>query len=52
MLSLDQLKRKGIPLANKCFLCEDDEETIDRLLIYCSRAKLLWDLFLAITDSN
>ena len=34
------------------FLCEDDGETIDHLLIHCSRAKMLWDLFLAIIDSN
>ena len=52
VLTLDQLKRRGIPLANVCFLCEDDEETIDHLLIHCSRAKMLWDLFLAIVDSS
>ena len=52
MLTLDQIKRRGIPLVNMCFLCEDDEETIDHLLIHCSRAKMLWNLFLAITDSN
>ena len=52
MLTLDQLKRRGIPLANRCFLCEDDEETIDHLFIHCLRAKMLWNLFLAIVDSN
>ena len=52
MLTLDQLKRRGIPLANKCFLCEHVEETIDHLLIHCSRAKMLWDLLLSIIDSN
>ena len=41
VLTLDQLKRRVIPLANKCFLCEHDEETIDNLLIHCSRAKML-----------
>ena len=50
MLTLDQLKRKGIPLVNRCSLCEENEETIDHLFIHCSRAKLLWDLLLAITD--
>ena len=50
VLTLDQLKRKGIPLANRCSLCEEKEETIDHLLIHCSRAKMLWDLLLAITD--
>ena len=52
VFTLDQLKRRGIPLINRCFLCEDDEETIDHLLIHCLRAKMLWDLFLAIIDSN
>ena len=50
VLTLDQLKRKGIPLVNRCSLCEENEETIDHLLIHCSRAKLLWDLLLAITN--
>ena len=52
VLTLDQLKRKGIPLVNRCCLCEENEETIDHLLIHCSRAKMLWDLLLAITDFN
>ena len=49
---LDRLKRIGIPIANRCFLCEEEEETIDHLLIHCSRAKLLWDLFLVIVGSS
>ena len=52
MLTLDQLKRKGITLVNSCFLCEEEEETIDHLLIHCSKAKMLWNLFLAIMDYN
>ena len=52
VLTLDQLKRRGIPLVNRCFLCEENEETIDHLLIHCSRAKMLWDLLLAITEAN
>ena len=39
VLTLDQLKRRGIPLANMCFLCEDDEETIDHMLIHSSRVR-------------
>ena len=50
--TLDQLKRGGIPLANKCFLCEEENETIDHLLNHCSRAKMLWDLFLVIVGSS
>ena len=29
-------------------MCEEDEETIDHLLIHCKCAKMLWDLFLSI----
>ena len=49
---LDQLKRRGRALANRCFLCEEDEETIEHLLIHCSKARMLWDLFLLIVGSS
>lgn len=35
-------------MVNKCFLCEEAEETIDGLLIRCSKARWLWDLLFAI----
>ena len=41
VLTLDQLKRRGISLVNRCCLCEESEETIDHLLIHSSRAKIL-----------
>ena len=44
-ITLDQLKRRGGALANRCCLYEEDEETIDHMLIYCKMAKMLWDLF-------
>ena len=48
VLTMDQLKRRGLTLVNRCVMCEEDEETIDHLLIHCKRAKMLWDLFLSI----
>ena len=48
MLTLDQIKKQVRALANRCFLCGNDEETIDHMLLHCSVARLLWDLLLAI----
>ena len=45
---MDQLKRRGMTFANRCFMCEEEEETIDHLLIHCKIAKMLWDLILSI----
>ena len=47
MLTLDQLKRSR-KLANRCFLCEEDEKSIDHLLVHCPSAWMLWFLFLAL----
>ena len=48
VLTMDQLKRGGLTLVNRCVMCEEDEETIDHLLIHYKCAKMLWDLFLSI----
>ena len=48
VLTMDQLKRRGMTFANRCFMCEEEEETIDHLLIHCKIAKMLWDLILSI----
>ena len=48
ILTLDNLKRRGVAFANRCFMCEEDEETIDHLLIHCKSVKMLWDLFLTM----
>ena len=45
VLTLDQLKIRGRKLTNRCFLCEDDEETIDYLLVHCLNARMLGSFF-------
>ena len=52
MLTLDQLKHRGRALANRCFLCEEDEKTIEHMLIHCKKDKMLWDLFLMIVGTS
>ena len=52
MLTLDQLKRRERALANRCFLCEENGEDIDHLLLHCKKAKMLWDLLLTIVGAS
>ena len=36
ILTLDQIKRKGWILANRCNLCEVKEESTDHILPHCT----------------
>ena len=49
-LTQDQLKRRGWILANRCFLCCDEEETINHILV--SKARVLWDLVFSLFGVN
>ena len=52
MLTLDQLKRRERALVNRCFLYGEEKEMVDHLLVHCSKARLPWDLFLAVIGVN
>ena len=52
VLVLDQLKKRGWNLANRCFLCCVEEESIDHILIHCTKARVLWELLFAIFRVN
>ena len=52
VLTLDQFKRHGMTFANICFLCEEDEQSTDHLLIHCKSVKMLWNLFLSIVGAS
>ena len=51
VLTLDQLKRRERALANRCFLCEENED-INHLLLHCKKAKMLWDVLLSICGAS
>ncbi|RVW46482.1 ADP-ribosylation factor [Vitis vinifera] len=52
VLTVDQLKRRGWNLANICFLCCAEEETINHILVHCSKARVLWDLVFTLFGVN
>ncbi|RVX09480.1 putative ribonuclease H protein [Vitis vinifera] len=43
-LTLDQLQRRGWALANRCYLCQKHEESIDHILLHCEKVRTLWVL--------
>ena len=47
MLTLDQLKRRGFSLANRCPLCGMNEENIEHLLIHCPEVWGPWTSIMA-----
>ena len=52
VLTFDQFKRRGMIFTNRCFLCENDKDTIDHLMIHCKKVKMLWNLFLSIVRAS
>ncbi|RVW40434.1 Protein arginine N-methyltransferase 2 [Vitis vinifera] len=47
-LTLDQLQRRGWALANRCYLCQRHEESIDHILLHCDKARTLWVLLFSM----
>ena len=48
ILTLDQLGRRGWRIPNKCYMCKEDEETSDYILLHCIKARNLWQLVFAL----
>ncbi|RVW58882.1 hypothetical protein CK203_104242 [Vitis vinifera] len=48
VLTQEQLQRRGFSLANRCFLCLSEEETVDLLLLHCVKTRVLWNLLFSL----
>ena len=47
-LTLDLVQMRGFSLANRCFLCHSEEETIDHILLHCAKTRSLWELLFTL----
>ena len=48
VLTLDQLQRKGYFLANRCFLCLFEAETVNHLLLHCAKTRVFWNILFSL----
>ena len=39
-------------IANRCFLCEEEDETVEHLLVHAKRLRIFWELFLATVGAS
>lgn len=44
ILTLDNLKKRGYNLPNRCCLCEEEEKSVSHLLIHCKYSSQIWYL--------
>ena len=50
ILAPDQLQKRGIVLAIRCYLCQEREEIVDYLLLHCAKARMSWDLLFSLLE--
>ncbi|RVW55322.1 hypothetical protein CK203_089055 [Vitis vinifera] len=48
ILTLDQLKKRGWKMPNRCYMCKEEEEMSIHILLHCLKAHILWQLIFAL----
>jgi hypothetical protein len=48
ILTMENLRRRGIIVVNWCCMCKVDGESVDHLLLHCPYAKELWDMIFGL----
>ena len=43
ILTLDNLKKRGFIIINRCLLCKNDCESVNHITLHCPFTKMLWD---------
>ena len=46
--TINQLKRRGWNVSNRCYLCKEKEETSDHLILFCKKATMLCRLIFSL----
>ena len=45
---MDIIQKRGFSLANRCYLCLTEEESIDHIFLHCALAISLWSLLFSL----
>ena len=48
ILTLNQLRKRGWKLPNRCYMCKEEEETSVHILLHCPKACILWQLIFSL----
>ena len=51
-LTLDNLKKRGIIIINRCVLCKNDGESVEHITLHCPFTKKIWDKICSLLNAE